>query len=149
MQVQPLFGITIGGAQMKIEVGFSIPSWEMPSVERSRMRTMAAILRAPNPVHWDPNLVASLPFEVGKKTINQGPLGLSYMVNMLHDWAGPGCIKRIFMTFPHIVLSEDRVVANGQVTQIDGTDIECDIWLERDEKKLLVGNATVSGEKLV
>ena len=41
---------------MRIEVGFSIPSWEMPSVERSRMRTMAAILRDPNPVHWDPNL---------------------------------------------------------------------------------------------
>ena len=121
----------------------------MLSVERSRMRTMAAILRDPNPVHWDPNLVDSLPFEVGKKTINQGPLGLSYMVNMLHDWAGPGCVKRIFMTFPHIVLSEDRVIAKGQVTQIDGTDIECDIWLERDEKKLLVGNATVSGERVV
>ena len=134
---------------MKIEVGFSIPPWEMPSVERSRMRTMAAILRDPNPVHWDPNLVDSLPFEVGKKTINQGPLGLSYMINMLHDWAGPGCVKRIFMTFPHIVLSEDRVIAKGQVTQIDGTDIECDIWLERDEKKLLVGNATVSGERVV
>ena len=100
----------------------------------------------PYPVHWDPNLVDSLPFEVGKKTINQGPLGLSYMINMLHDWAGPGCVKRIFMTFPHIVLSEDRVIAKGRVTQIDGTDILCDIWLERDEKKLLVGNATVNGE---
>ena len=110
------------------------------------MRTMAAILRDPNPVHWDPNLVDSLPFEVGKKTINQGPLGLSYMINMLHDWAGPGCVKRIFMTFPHIVLSEDRVIAKGRVTQIDGTDIQCDIWLERDEKKLLVGNAAVNGE---
>ena len=110
------------------------------------MRTMAAILRDPNPVHWDPDLVDSLPFEVGKKTINQGPLGLSYMINMLHDWAGPGCVKRIFMTFPHIVLSEDRVIAKGRVTQIDGTDIQCDIWLERDEKKLLVGNATVNGE---
>ena len=134
---------------MKIEVGFSIPSWEMPSVERSRMRTMAAILRDPNPVHWDPNLVDSLPLEVGKKTINQGPLGLSYMINMLHDWAGPGCVKRIFMTFPHIVLSEDCVIAKGRVTKIDGTDIECDIWLERDEKKLLVGNATVNGERVL
>ena len=113
------------------------------------MRTMAAILRDPNPVHWDPSLVDSLPFEVGKKTINQGPLGLSYMINMLHDWAGPGCVKRIFMTFPHIVLSEDRVIAKGRVTQIDGTDIECDIWLERDEKKLLVGNATVNGERVL
>ena len=134
---------------MKVETGFEIPSWDMPSVERSRMRTMAAILRDPNPVHWDADLVDSLPFEVGKKTINQGPLGLSYMVNMLHEWAGPGCVKRIFMTFPHIVLSEDRVVAKGLVTEVKGSSIECDIWLERDGVRLLEGNATVDADQIL
>ncbi len=128
-----------------IEPGFEIPSWDMPSVSRARMRTMAAILRDPNPVHWDPNLVAKIGF--GEKTINQGPLGLSYMVNMLHDWAGPGSIRRIFMTFPQVVLSEDHVIAKGVVTgvetQQEGQLVHCDIWLERDGERLLVGEASV------
>ena len=127
-----------------VEVGDEIPSWDMPVVTRERMRTMAAILRDPNPVHWDADLVDTLPLGTGKRTINQGPLGLSYMINMLHAWAGPRCVKRIFMTFPHIVLSEDHVTAKGQVTAVnENGSVECDIWLERDGKKLLVGNATV------
>ena len=127
-----------------VNVGDEIPSWEMPCVERSRMRTMAAILRDPNPVHWDAKLVSTLPLGAGERTINQGPLGLSYMINMLHAWAGPACIKRIFMTFPKIVLSEDAVTAKGVVTEV-GTDgnVTCDIWLERDGVTLLEGNATI------
>ena len=38
---------------MKVAVGDSIPEWVMPEVSAARMRTMAAILRDPNPVHWD------------------------------------------------------------------------------------------------
>ena len=131
----------------KVDVGFEIPSWDMPEVTRARMRTMAAILRDPNPVHWDDELVAQLPMGLGKKTINQGPLGLSYMINMLHAWAGPTSIRRIFMTFPKVVLSEDHVVAKGTVTEVkDDGSLECDIWLERDGEKLLIGNATVVPE---
>ena len=127
-----------------VRVGDKIPSWEMPCVERSRMRTMAAILRDPNPVHWDAKLVSTLPLGAGERTINQGPLGLSYMVNMLHDWAGPTCIKRLFMTFPKIVLSEDFVIAKGIVTGVSSErEVTCDIWLERDEVRLLDGNATI------
>lgn len=127
-----------------VEAGFVIPSWEMPSVSRARMRTMAAILRDPNPVHWDDELCDSLPLGTGKRTINQGPLGLSYMINMLHAWGGPECIRRIYMTFPRIVLSEDAVTARGVVTEVhdDGT-ADCDIWLERDGERLLEGKATV------
>ena len=87
---------------MKVNVGDAVPDWLMESVRPERMRTMAAILRDPNPVHWDREAVAKLGF--GHRTINQGPLGLSYMVNMLHAWAGPGCIKRLYMTFPMAVL---------------------------------------------
>ncbi len=127
------------------QVGEAIPPWNMPEVTRARMRTMAAILRDPNPVHWDDELCEKLGF--GKKTINQGPLGLSYMINMLHDWAGPGSIKRIFMTFPKVVLSEDHVTAKGSVTGVneseEGMLVDCDIWLERDGEKLLEGQATV------
>jgi acyl dehydratase len=128
----------------EVSVGDEIPSWGMPRVERSRMRTMAAILRDPNPVHWDAKLVSTLPLGVGERTINQGPLGLSYMINMLHAWAGPTCVKRIFMTFPKIVLSEDAVTAKGVVTEIGPEgNVTCDIWLEREGVRLLEGNATI------
>ena len=129
----------------EVKVGDEVPPWEMPCVERARMRTMAAILRDPNPIHWDPNLVSKLPLGAGERTINQGPLGLSYMINMLHEWAGPACIRRIFMTFPKLVLSEDVVTARGVVTDVnsDGT-VVCDIWLERDGDRLLEGNATIA-----
>ena len=128
----------------EVSVGDEIPSWGMPCVERSRMRTMAAILRDPNPVHWDANLVSTLPLGVGERTINQGPLGLSYMINMLHAWAGPTCVKRIFMTFPKIVLSEGVVTAKGVVTEIGPEgNVICDIWLEREGVRLLEGNATI------
>lgn len=131
---------------MSVRVGDSIPEWLMPSVRPERMRTMAAILRDPNPVHWDRNACDAIGF--GKRTINQGPLGLSYMVNMLHAWAGPGAIKRLVMTFPKVVLDEDCIHARGTVTAVreeNGVVLaDCDIWLEREPgDRPLVGTATV------
>jgi len=106
---------------------------------------MAAILRDLNPVHWDAKLVSTLPLEAGERTINQGPLGLRNMLNMLHAWAGPICVKRIFMTFPKIVLSEDAVTVKGIVTEIGPEgNVTCDIWLEREGVRLLEGNATIA-----
>ena len=119
---------------MNVVAGDSIPEWAMEVVQIERMRTMAAILRDPNPVHWDRSATAALGF--GQRTINQGPLGLSYMVNMLHAWAGPGCITRLFMTFPLVVLDGDRVVAQGKVTAVrdEGGEMfaDCDVWLSRE-----------------
>ena len=131
---------------MKVKAGDEIPPWVMERVLPERMRTMAAILRDPNPVHWDRSVVAARGW--GERTINQGPLGLGYMVNMLHDWAGPGCIRRIFMTFPLAVFEVDRITARGVVTDVREAGGErladCDIWLERDgSPRVLEGRATV------
>jgi len=144
----------VNGAIADCNVGDSIPEWVMESVSAERMRTMAAILRDPNPLHWDREAVArlpvvdTLPFKLGKRTINQGPLGLSYIVNMLHAWMGPKCIRRFYMTFPKVVLDEDRVVARGKITAFreeQGAQLaDCDIWLEHAERGVLLeGRATV------
>jgi acyl dehydratase len=131
---------------MNVSVGDEIPEWEMESVSAARMRTMAAILRDPNPVHWDPRVVAKL--GMGERTINQGPLGLSYMINMLHDWTGPTSIRRIVMRFPQAILDGERVIARGKVTAVreEGGErlADCDIWLEREgSDPPLEGTATV------
>lgn len=134
---------------MNVQVGDSIPDWVMESVRPERMRTMAAILRDPNPVHWDRKAVAALPFGLGERTINQGPLGLSYMLNMLMDWAGPTGVRRVTVRFPKVVLDGDHITAGGRVTAIreeDGVRLaDCDIWLSREgESPSLEGTATVA-----
>ena len=133
---------------MNPAVGDSIPEWVMASVSPHRMCTMAAILRDPNPIHWDRDAVESLPLDLGRRTINQGPLGLSYMVNMLHAWAGPDCIRRLIMRFPQVVLDGERVVARGEITalrQVDGEQLaDCNVRLEHAERGVLLeGNATI------
>ena len=120
----------------------------MAEVSAERMRTMAAILRDPNPLHWDREAVAALPLGLGRRTINQGPLGLGYMVNMLHAWAGPGCIRRLVTRFPQVVLDGEEVVARGQVTALRTVDGErladCGIRLEHAQRGVLLeGEATV------
>lgn len=133
---------------MSYKVGDSIPEWVMESVSPARMCTMAAILRDPNPIHWDREAVDAMSLGIGKRTINQGPLGLSYMINMLHVWMGPESIRRIVMTFPQLVLDNDRVVARGTITALyekEGSSMaDCDIWLEKEGAgALLKGTATV------
>jgi acyl dehydratase len=133
---------------MSVIAGDKIPPWIMPSVSAERMKTMAAVLRDPNPVHWDRNVVESLPLGLGLRTINQGPLGLSYMINMLHAWRGPECIRRIIMRFPQVVLDGEEVIARGTVTSVktaNGVTLaECDIWLAHEERgTLLEGTATI------
>jgi hypothetical protein len=44
---------------MSVIAGDKIPPWIMPSVSAERMKTMAAVLRDPNPDHWDRNVVES------------------------------------------------------------------------------------------
>ncbi|MCB1687044.1 MAG: MaoC family dehydratase [Halioglobus sp.] len=134
---------------MSVAVGDRIPEWVMDSVTPERMRTMAAILRDPNPIHWDRDAVNALPLGLGQRTINQGPLGLSYMINMLHAWAGPDAIRRIVMRFPQVVLDGERVVARGEVSALrqeqDVSLAECRIWLEHAERGVLLeGTATVA-----
>jgi acyl dehydratase len=124
--------------------GDSIPEWVMEAVSAERMKTMAAILRDPNPLHWDREAVAALPLGLGQHTINQGPLGLSYIINMLHAWMGPTCISRITMTFPQVVLDGDKVIARGTVIAVEGSSAQCDVWLEHsDGRRLLEGQATI------
>ncbi len=134
---------------MTVKVGDSIPEWVMESVSAERMRTMAALLRDPNPLHWDREAVAALPLGLGRRTINQGPLGLSYLVNMLVAWAGPDSIRRLVMRFPQVVLDGERVIARGTVTRLhhsNGANLaDCSVELvHADRGVLLEGEATVT-----
>lgn len=133
---------------MNINVGDKIPSWTMDNVSIEKMKTMAAILRDPNPVHWDPKTVSAM--GLGDRTINQGPLGISYMVNMLHAWAGENCIEHMHVRFPSpLIFDGDRITACGEVREIqnDGK-ILCEAWLERDgERGLIEADVTINPKR--
>jgi acyl dehydratase len=128
-----------------IGVGDAIPEWTMELVDPARMKTMAAILRDPYPVHWDRD--ANAAFGLAGRVINQGPLNLGYIVNMLHAWAGPTCVRRLTVSYGRPVLDGDRVTARGRVTGLelrDGAQLAtCDIWLYRDDEAVVTGTAIV------
>jgi len=121
--------------------GAAIPTWEMPSVDAARMKTMAALLRDPYPVHWDRSSNAAL--GLAGRVINQGPLNLSYVANMLMDWAGPTSIRRLTVSFGRPVLDGDQVIAGGQVRSVVGGIATCDVWLARGDERVVIGTAEV------
>lgn len=131
---------------MTIEVGTVVPPWAMPDVDPNRMKTMAAILRDPYPVHWDRDAVESL--GRGHRVINQGPLNLSYITNMLIEWQGPRCIRRLQVSFADPVLDHQSVTATGIVTGIETVDGErratCHVQLECDGQAVVTGTAVVA-----
>jgi acyl dehydratase len=130
----------------RVRAGDEIPPWTMPAVDPARMRTMAALLRDPYPVHWDRDANAAL--GLPGRVINQGPLNLGYIVNMLLAWAGPSCVRRLTVSFGRPVLDGDRVTARGRVTSVVENDGErlatCEVWLERDGEHVVTGTAVVA-----
>jgi acyl dehydratase len=130
----------------EVRLGDEIPPWTMPSVDPARMRTMAAILRDPYSVHWDREANAAL--GLPGRVVNQGPLNLGYIVNMLLAWAGPSCVRRLTVAFGRPVLDGDRVTARGRVTAVTDVDGErratCEVWLDRDGEHVVTGTAVVA-----
>jgi acyl dehydratase len=129
-----------------VQPGDEIPPWTMPLVDPARMRTMAAILRDPYPVHWDREANAAI--GLGGRVVNQGPLNLGYVVNMLLAWAGPSCVRRLSVSFGRPVLDGDRVTARGRVVSVadDGGErsATCEVWLDRDGEHVVTGTAIVA-----
>jgi acyl dehydratase len=129
-----------------VRAGDDIPPWTMPLVDPARMRTMAAILRDPYPVHWDREANAAI--GLGGRVVNQGPLNLGYVVNMLLAWAGSSCVRRLSVSFGRPVLDGDRVTAHGRVVSVDDDAGErratCEVWLDRDGEHVVTGTAIVA-----
>lgn len=127
-------------------VGSQLPEWTLESVSADRMKLLAALLRDPNPIHWDREEVAKR--GLGDRLINQGPTNLGYVTNMLMAWAGPACIRHLEARFTSNVFDGERVVAGGVVTGVRDEAGErradCEVWLERpDGTRAVVGTATV------
>jgi acyl dehydratase len=124
-----------------MKVGELLPEFAVPSVDPARMKTMAAVLRDPYRVHWDREATREMGLE--GRVINQGPLNLSYIVNMLHSFSGPTSVRRLTVSFGRPVFDADSVVAGGEISAIDGDRVTCAVWLKRGDEIVVSGTAVI------
>jgi acyl dehydratase len=128
------------------ESGDPLKPWRIESVSAERMKTLAAVLRDPNPIHLDPAAVATL--GLGHRVINQGPANLAYVINMLSA-ALPGArLLELDARFLANVFGGDRVEAGGRVIAVEaeatGTRVTCEVWLNVSEQgPAVAGNAVL------
>lgn len=132
---------------MSLSVGDEIPVWVVEAVPAEKMKTMALLLRDPNPIHWDEEAVRSL--GLGEAVINQGPTNEAYVINMLLGWLGdPAHLRSLTVRFRANVYAGERVTAGGVVTAVredDGATVaDCDVWLRKDD-----GTDAISGTAVV
>lgn len=133
---------------MDVTVGTRIPDWVIESVDAEKMKTMAVLLRDPNPIHWDVDAVRQL--GMGDRAVNQGPSNMAYVVNAIIAWCGdPAAIRSVQVRFQGNVLAGDHVTAAGEVVEVredgDNRIAVCDVWLDREDgTRLLAGTAEVA-----
>ncbi len=133
------------GADQVRGTGTALPELVVEDVGVDRMKTMAALLRDPYPIHWDPAAVRAAGY--GDRPVNQGPINLGYIANMLMAWAGDGAIRRLTVGFHGRVFAGDTVTAGGTIEDeydLDGgSAARCVVWLDRGEERLISGTAVV------
>ncbi len=115
---------------MTYAVGDALPPFVIESVSAAAMKDWAGFLADPNPIHLDVDVVKAK--GLGDKVINQGPINVAYMINMLMAAFPGGRIEAMDSRFLDNVYAGDRVVAAGTITAIDGDRIDCAFTLDAD-----------------
>ena len=117
-------------------------------VRAEPMKTVAALLNDPNPIHWDTRVVAAL--GLGDAPVNQGPLNMGYLQSMLAQWAGGhGRLREFRVRFAGNVFAGQTVRPGGTVTEIRDDRGQrlaaCEIWLDVvDGDRVLHGTALIA-----
>ncbi|WP_237695166.1 MaoC family dehydratase [Streptomyces muensis] len=118
-----------------------MPVWTA-EVDATRMHVMALILGDPNVIHVDADAVRQL--GLGEAPVNQGPVNIAYLLNMLREAFPGGRIMNLSTRLLANVFAGDRVTAGGVVTDVTGDGVvTCEVWLDRPGGRALHGTATV------
>lgn len=132
---------------MNPTVGQEIPGRTIDAADPARMKTLSALMRDPNPIHFDRSAVRML--GLGDRTVNQGPSNIAYVVSMLGNWAGG--VDRVAgyrFRFLGNVFEGDRLQTSGTVTAVEETPeglvVQCELALDVvDGVRVLEGTGTV------
>ena len=128
---------------VNVAVGDALPPFVIERVSPDAMRDWSVFLADPNPIHLDVAVVKAK--GLGDKRINQGPINVAYMMNMLMA-AFPGCrIEAMDSRFLDNVYEGDRVTAVGRVTAVEDNRVTCEFTLDADGRGTVnSGTATIS-----
>jgi acyl dehydratase len=125
--------------------GQALEPFVVESVDPGPMKTMAVLLRDPNPIHWDVAVLGRL--GLGDRPINQGPINVGYLMELAGRAAGGAAnVRRFDCRFLGNVFAGDRVTCSGTVTAVDadaGT-AELELSAEVDGRAVLSATATIT-----
>jgi 3-hydroxybutyryl-CoA dehydratase len=127
---------------MSYAVGDTLPPFVIEGVSAQAMQQWAVFLADPNPIHLDVEVVKAK--GLGDRVINQGPINVAYMMNMLMA-AFPGAkIEAMDSRFLDNVYGGDKAIASGTITTIEGNRISCEFTLDVEGRGTVnSGTATV------
>lgn len=129
----------------ELTVGRTLEPLVVEAVDAEKMKTMAALLADPNPIHFDVDVVRSLGY--GEAPINQGPINMAWFMSCAIRFAGGR--ERLLgtsMRFLGNVFAGDRFVAEGTVASIDEEAGTAELAIEctAGGRPVLSGRATVA-----
>jgi acyl dehydratase len=125
-----------------MEVGQEIEPLVVEKIDVEKMKTMAAILHDPNPIHYDADLVREL--GMGDAPVNQGPINLALLIEAVCRFGGgPDSLKRIRLRFLGNVFGGERYVCTGKVVSVDGDVAELEVGATANDRPVLGGTAWV------
>lgn len=132
---------------MNLTPGQALPEYRPPPIDLDDIRKLAQALNDPNPIHLDAE--AARRVGLGDRPVNQGPMNLAYVVNMLALAAGDvWAVRRLKARFKSVAHAGDSVVAGGRVTAADDVAARCDVWLAHaDGRIILEGEATLTNTR--
>lgn len=127
---------------MSYAVGDALPCFLIESVSPDAMKQWAVFLADPNPIHLDVEVVKAK--GLGDKVINQGPINVAYMMNMLMAAFPGGRIENMASRFLDNVYAGDTLTASGRITAIEGDRVSCELSLDAEGRGTVnAGTATV------
>ncbi|OYX64544.1 MAG: hypothetical protein B7Y89_02755 [Novosphingobium sp. 32-60-15] len=127
---------------MNYAVGDVIAPFTIESVSAEAMKDWAVFLADPNPIHLDVEVVKAK--GLGDRVINQGPINVAYMMNMLMAAFPGGTIEAMDSRFLDNVYGGDKAVASGKITAVDGNRIDCEFSLDIEGRGTVnAGTATI------
>jgi acyl dehydratase len=131
---------------VKLEPGTQLPDHTLNDVSAERMKTMAALLQDPNPIHIDAEVVRRL--GLADRVINQGMGNLGPIINQLAGLGPETRLERLQVKFLGRVLAGDDMTASATVDSVTQAEpgyarVTCAVRLSVDGRDVVQGTAGV------
>lgn len=127
----------------QLAVGQLLPPF-VADTDGQRMKTVAALLNDPVPLHFDVEAVEALGY--GNRLLNQGPITVSFLIEAVSRFAGGHHnLRRFDVRLLGSVYDGEQVHCGGTVTAVDAEALSAELELEARvvERRVLEASATI------